>query len=99
MARNFRTCLTCWRTRYFQNMSDLLARQQKAKYYQQLRDGKYTRLCKTDDNLNAELSRQVDRMQAISAIADRLVQDYPHVQPSLKKVGLTYGSRILPGDE
>ena len=82
-----------------QNMSDLLARQQKAKYFQQVRDGKYTRLCKTDDNLQAELSRQVDRMQAVSAIADRLVQDYPHVQPSLKKVALTYGSRILPGDE
>ena len=80
----------------FQNMSDLLARQQRAKYYQQFKDSRYTRLCKSDTNLDAEEGKQTERMQAISAIADRIVQDYPHVQPSLRKVALTYGSRILP---
>ena len=79
-----------------QNLSDLLARQQRSKYYQQLKDKKYTRLCKSDANLTAEEGKQTERMQAISAIADRIIQDYPHVQPSLRKVALTYGSRILP---
>lgn len=77
-------------------MADLLARQQRSKYYQQLKDSKYSRLCKSDANLAAEEGKQTERMQAISAIADRIIQDYPHVQPSLRKVALTFGSRILP---
>ena len=76
-----------------QNLSDLVAKQQKAKYYQQSKDGKYTRLCKTDTALDNEHGKQEDRLQTIHAIMDRLSQEYPHIQPALRKVGLAYGSR------
>jgi len=75
------------------NMSDILAKQQKGKYYQQSKEGKYTRLCKTDTALDNEHSKQEDRLQTIHAIMDRLTQEYPHVEPALRKVGLAYGSR------
>lgn len=75
------------------NMAELLARQQKAKYYQQVKDGRYTRLCRTDAALDSELQKQIDRMQNMTAILERLSQEYPHVQPGLRKVMLVFGSR------
>ena len=76
-----------------QNMAELLARQQKAKYYQQVKDGRYRRLCRTDAALDSELQKQIDRMQNMTAILERLSQEYPHVQPGLRKVMLVFGSR------
>jgi hypothetical protein len=79
-------------------MADLLAKQQKTKYYIQAKDSRYSRLCKSSSALEAESQKQVERMQNLSAIVDRLIQDYPHAQPSLKKVLLSYGSRALTAD-
>ncbi|XP_052261678.1 coiled-coil domain-containing protein 40-like isoform X2 [Dreissena polymorpha] len=75
------------------NMTELLSRQQKMKYYQQAKDGKYTRLCKSEASLESEYQKQVDRMQALSAIVDRLNQEYPHVQPTLRRVTVNLSSK------
>jgi len=75
------------------NLSDLVAGQQRGKYYQQLKDGKYTRLCRTPSALDTELSKQEERMQTLTAITDRLAQEYPHAQPAFNRVTLTYGSK------
>ncbi len=80
-------------------MADLLAKQQRSKYYHQVKDKKYTRFCKTEAALENERQKQVDRMQAVLAIVDRLTQEYPHVQPALRKVTLAYGSRALPPED
>ena len=37
---------------------------------------------------------QVDRMQALSAIVDRLNQEYPHTQPTLRRVTLNLSSKV-----
>lgn len=75
------------------NMTDLLSKQQKSKYYQQFKDGKYTRLVKSDAALDNELQKQVDRMQTLNAIVDRLNQEFPHAQPALRRVTLTLSTR------
>ena len=80
-------------------MADLVSKQQRNKYYQQLKDGRYTRLCKTETALDVELNKQVEKMQTLTAIADRLIQEYPHTQPGIRKVTLTYGSRGLVGPD
>lgn len=77
------------------NLSDLVLKQQRGKYYQQVKDNRYTRLCKTESALQQEHEKQVEKMQTITAIVDRLNQEYPHVQPALKKVTLSYGSKAL----
>ncbi|XP_070579736.1 coiled-coil domain-containing protein 40-like [Ptychodera flava] len=81
------------------NMVDLIARQQKLKHYHALKDGKYTMLCKTEQALETETQKQIDRMQTITTIVDRVNQEYPHIQPALRKVSLSLGSRGLPTDE
>ncbi len=80
-------------------MTDLLGKQQKYKYYQQVKDGKYTMLCKSEASLETEHNKQVDRMQALSTIVDRLNQEFPHVQPALRKVTIALSSRGVPHDE
>jgi len=40
------------------------------------------------------LTFQVDRMQALSAIVDRLNQEYPHTQPTLRRVTLNLSSKV-----
>jgi len=77
-------------------MQDLLNKQQKTKYYQQAKDGRYSRLCKNTAALDTELEKQVDRMQTMSAIVDRINQEYPHVQPALRRVTLTLQSHTGP---
>ena len=76
-------------------MTELLARQQKMKYYQQAKDGKYHRLCKSEASLESEYQKQVDRVQSLSAIIDRLNQDYPHVQPTLRRVTVNLSSKVV----
>lgn len=78
-----------------QNLADLVTKQQKSKYYQQVKENRYTRLCKTDSALDVELNKQMDKMQTLTAIVDRLSQEYPHAQPAIKKVSMAYGSRAL----
>lgn len=81
------------------NMTELLARQQKMKYFQQAKDGKYTMLCKSESSLENEHQKQVDRMQALSAIVDRLNQEFPHAQPSLRRVTLAISARAETSDD
>ncbi|XP_045213458.2 coiled-coil domain-containing protein 40-like [Mercenaria mercenaria] len=77
------------------NMTELLARQQKMKYYQQAKEGKYNRLCKSEASLESEYQKQVDRMQSLSAIVDRLNQEYPHAQPTLRRVTVNLSSKSV----
>ncbi|XP_046567885.1 coiled-coil domain-containing protein 40-like [Haliotis rubra] len=81
------------------NMKDLVGKQQKHKYYQQVKDGKYTMLCKSESSLETEHSKQIDRMQALSTIVDRLNQEFPHVQPALRNVTIALSSRGVPHDD
>ncbi|XP_069123768.1 coiled-coil domain-containing protein 40-like [Argopecten irradians] len=75
------------------NMTEILEKQQKTKYFQQAKDGKYTMLCKSESSLENESTKQVDRMQALSAIVDRLNQEFPHVQPAMRRVTLALSAR------
>ena len=78
---------------FFKNLTDLLAKQQRVKYYQALKDGKYTLLCKTETALDSEMQKQTDRMHTIATIVDRVNQEFPHVQPAMRKVMVTLSSR------
>ncbi|XP_013409019.1 coiled-coil domain-containing protein 40 isoform X1 [Lingula anatina] len=81
------------------NLSELLSKQQRAKYYQQAKDGKYTRICKSDAALDSELEKQKERLYALSAIVDRLNQEFPHVQPALRKVTVALGSKMMHDED
>merc|ERR1711941_148277 len=80
------------------NLADLLAMQQKSKNFEALKNGKYVMLCKTEAGLNAETQKQTDKFHKLTSIVDRLNNEHPHLQPSLRKVTLSLGSRGLQED-
>ena len=80
------------------NMADLLALQQKSKNFEALKNGKYVMLCKTEAGLNAESQKQTDKFHKLTSIVDRLNNEHPHLQPALRKVTLSLGSRGLQED-
>lgn len=79
-----------------QNLADIVAKQQKLKYYTQLKSGRYTPLCKTPETLEAELQKQRARLQSLMTIVDRLNQEFPQAQPALRKITLSLGYRGIP---
>ena len=81
---------------YRQNLADIVAKQQKLKYYTQLKSGRYTPLCKTPETLEAELQKQRARLQSLMTIVDRLNQEFPQAQPALRKITLSLGYRGIP---
>ena len=83
--------------RFFpQNLADIVAKQQKLKYYSQLKSGRYTPLCKTPETLENELQKQRARLQSLMTIVDRLNQEFPQAQPALRKITLSLGYRGMP---
>lgn len=81
---------------FCQNLADIVAKQQKLKYYTQLKNGRYTPLCKTPETLEAELQKQRARLQSLMTIVDRLNQEFPQAQPALRKITLSLGYRGIP---
>lgn len=70
------------------NKFDLLSKQQKTKWLNQVKDGRYNRFCRDQDAVNTELQKQNERTQALAAIVDRLNQEFPQSQTSLRRVTL-----------
>ena len=82
-----------------QNLTDLVSKQQRLKYYQQAKEGRYTMLCRTESATSTEHSKQEGRVQALNAIVDRLNQEFPHTQPTLRRATLSLSSRVYGGEE
>lgn len=82
-----------------QNLAELVAKQQRMKYYQQAKEGRYTMLCRTESATAAEHGKQEGRVQTLSAIVDRLNQEFPHAQATLRRATLSLTSRVYGGEE
>lgn len=76
-----------------------MSKQQRMKYYQQAKEGRYTMLCRTESATAAEYGKQEGRVQTLSAIIDRLNQEFPHVQATLRRATLSLTSRVYGGEE
>lgn len=79
-------------------MIDLLTRQQRLKYYQQVKEGRYTMQCRSESALDVENSKQEGRIHALSTILDRLNQEFPHAQLALRRAALMLSTHLLSGE-
>jgi len=71
------------------NLTEIIAKQQRAKYLTSLKAGKYTRLCKSDDQIEEAMGKQLNRYQTLQTIVDRLNSEYPEAQTAFRKVTLS----------
>ncbi|XP_025098485.1 coiled-coil domain-containing protein 40-like isoform X2 [Pomacea canaliculata] len=81
------------------NLMDLLTKQQRMKYLQQVKEGRYTPICRTESAMQIEQGKQEGRLHALNAIVDRLNQEFPYAQLSLRLATWALSSRIVAGEE
>ena len=86
------TCISVT-TQIFQNFTDLHNQQNKVKYYNAVKEGKYTMICRNDQERQQQLQKQRTKLQSLISIVNKLHEDFPQARPSLRKVILTLGSR------
>ncbi|XP_065888442.1 coiled-coil domain-containing protein 40-like [Dysidea avara] len=75
------------------NTTDLHNQQNKVKYYNAVKEGKYTMICRNDHERQQQLQKQRTKLQSLVSIVNKLHEDFPQARPSLRKVIITLGSR------
>ena len=75
-------------------MDELLKKQRNIKYYEQLKNGKYTMLCKQEAANEQETNKQLDRLRSLSTIVGKLSEEYPNLQNIMRKVESSIQTRL-----
>merc|ERR1712096_173619 len=76
------------------NLNEIIAKQTKVKHLMSLKEGKYTKLCKTEPALKAEIDKQENRYHHTINILDRVGQEFPHSRQALRRVATTFTSPV-----
>jgi hypothetical protein len=74
-------------------------KQRRVKYYDQLKQGKYTLLCKQEAQNEQEVMKQLDRLRSLGTIVSKLSEEYPNLQTIIRKVESTIQSRLNQEEE
>ncbi|XP_006869709.1 PREDICTED: coiled-coil domain-containing protein 40 [Chrysochloris asiatica] len=81
-----------------QNLSEIVNLQTRLKHLQALKEGKYVPLYRSEQSLQAESKRLDSRLAIISAILDRVKDEYPQFQETLHKLRQTIAAKMeAPG--
>lgn len=80
-------------------MDDLLMKQRRIKYYDQLKQSKYTLLCKQEAQIETELNKQLDRLRSLSTVVGKLSEEYPNLQTIIRKVDSSIQLRLNQEEE
>ena len=80
-------------------MDELLMKQRRIKYYDQLKQNKYTLLCKQEAQIEQELNKQLDRLRSLSTVVGKLSEEYPNLQTIIRKVDSSIQLRLNQEEE
>ncbi|KAL5246650.1 hypothetical protein ACHWQZ_G018758 [Mnemiopsis leidyi] len=75
---------------------DLLSKQRKVKYLDQVKSNKYKMFCKTEEGMEKAKAREAERLQALVNIVDHMNREYPHLKPALHRPTLLLNWRAGP---
>ena len=77
----------------FQNTTDLVTQQNKVKHYNAVKEGKYTLVCRNDQERQQQLQRQQTKLQTLVSIVNKLHEDFPQARVPLRRIALSLTSR------
>jgi len=77
-------------------MQELIASQSKVKSLTAAKEGRYKLVCKTEESCEAEQSRQLEKLQALQAILESLLQDFPSAHTELQNMLLSIRAHLAP---
>ena len=75
-------------------MDELLKKQRNLKYYDQVKQGKYTMLCKQEEQNEQETMKQLDRLRSLTAIVGKISEEFPNLQTIIRKTETSLQSRL-----
>ena len=76
-----------------------MTKQRRVKYYDQLKQGKYTLLCKQETQNEQVVMKQLDRLRSLGTIVTKLSEEYPNLQTIIRKVESTIQLRLNQEEE
>lgn len=82
-----------------ENMEELLMKQRRAKFYDALNKGKYTLLAKNDTENEQKTVKQLDMLRSLGTIVSKLSDEYPNLQPIMRKVESSIQLRLNQEEE
>lgn len=77
-----------------ESMDELLKKQRNLKYYDQVKHGKYTMLCKEEEQNDQETVKQLDRLRSLTTIVGKISEEFPNLQTIIRKVETSLQSRL-----
>ena len=77
-----------------QSMDELLMKQRNLKYYDQVKQGKYTMLCKQESQSEQETMKQLDRLRSLTTIVGKISEEFPNLQTIIRKVETSVQARL-----
>ena len=69
-------------------------KQQRIKYYDSLKHGKYVMLFKQEAANEQEMAKQMDRLRSLGTIVSKLSDEYPNLQTTMRNVELSIQNRL-----
>jgi hypothetical protein len=81
------------------NMEELLTKQRRLKLYDQVKQNKYSLLCKQLNQNEQELNKQLDKLRSLGTIITKLEEEYPNLQGIIRKVELSIQTRLNREEE
>lgn len=63
------------------------------KHYNAVKEGKYTTLCRSDQERQQQLQKQHTKLQTLVSIVNKLHEEFPQARAALRRVSLSLTSR------
>nr|CAH8870254.1 unnamed protein product [Trichobilharzia regenti] len=76
------------------DLFELQMRQHATVYWEQVKEGKYRRLCPSITSAENERKRQINRARSLMAVIDHLVTEFPQIRKDLEPVGHLLESKL-----
>ena len=75
-------------------MSELVSKQTKLKYFDQLKQGKYKMLIRQEANCEKKMQEELDKLRSIGTVVNKLSEEYPDLQTTFRKIDMSLQNRL-----
>jgi hypothetical protein len=80
-------------------MDELLLKQERVKFYDQLKSGKYRFSNRSDVAIESDILKQLDKLRSLNTIINKLNVEYPNLQTVIRRIELSVQNRLNQEEE
>lgn len=75
-------------------MNELLAKQAKQKYFDQVKSKKYKLFVGREAECEKKMQEELDKLRSIGAVVNKLIEDNPDLQTRFRKIDMSVQNRL-----